>query len=288
METKPKIVFIGLAQNCAQHLPAALRNIDNMATSASSAAFLFLENDSTDNTKAILNTWGKNRPNFTLLNFDGLNSLAVRTVKLEILRNAYVECLRNYKNLKEYDYAILIDMDDMATWPVDISELDKAIKFIDSDPQAAAVFANQLGSYYDVWALRHKDYCPGDAWEEVMDYKDGHPEVTDEEAFNQTFKKRVHSFSPSQKPFEVDSAFGGLGIYRMNYILKNPNPYLGSKIKSLPSPDGAFKISRRMICEHVHFNKGIKYLGGKLFIWPSLINSEMRDPVFPHYPQLLF
>jgi hypothetical protein len=38
---------------------------------------------------------------------------------------------------------------------------------------------------------------------------------------NQTFKKRVHSFSPSQKPFEVDSAFGGLGIYRMNYILKN-------------------------------------------------------------------
>jgi len=288
METKPKIVFIGLAQNCAQHLPAALRNIDNMATLASSAAFLFLENDSTDNTKAILNTWGNNRTNFTLLNFDGLNNVGVRTVKLEILRNAYVECLRNYKNLKEYDYAILIDMDDMATWPVDISELDKAIKFIDSDPQAAAVFANQLGSYYDVWALRHKDYCPGDAWEEVMDYKDGHPEVTDEEAFNQTFKKRVHSFSPSEKPFEVDSAFGGLGLYRMSYILKNPNPYLGSKIKSLPSQDGVFKVSRRMICEHVHFNKGIKNLGGKLYVWPSLINSEIRDPVFPHYPQLLF
>ena len=121
-----------------------------------------------------------------------------------------------------------------------------------------------------------------------MDYKAAHPEVTDEEAFNQTFKKRVHTFSPSERPFEVDSAFGGLGIYRMSYILKNPNPYLGSKIKSLPSQDGVFKVSRRMICEHVHFNKGIKNLGGKLYVWPSLINSEIRDPVFPHYPQLLF
>jgi len=288
MENKPKIVFIGLAQNCAQHLPAALRNIDNMASLASSAAFLFLENDSTDNTKAILNTWGNSRTNFTLLNFDGLNGVGVRTVKLEILRNAYVECLRNYKNLKEYDYAILIDMDDSATWPIDISELAKAIQFIHSDPQTAAVFANQVGTYYDVWAFRHKDYCPGDAWEEVMDYKAAHPEVTDEEAFNQTFKKRVHTFSPSEKPFEVDSAFGGLGIYRMNYILKNPNPYLGSKIKSLPSQDGVFKVSRLMICEHVHFNKGIKNLGGKLFVWPSLINMETRNTEFPHYAQHLF
>ena len=288
METKPKIVFIGLAQSCAQHLPAALRNIDNMATLASSAAFLFLENDSTDNTKAILNAWGSNRSNFTLLNFDGLNGIGVRTVKLEILRNAYVECLRHYKNLKEYDYAILIDMDDMATWPVDTSELAKAVQFIQADPQVAAVFANQLGSYYDVWAFRHTDFCPSDAWEEVIDYKNAHPKISDEEAFNQTFKKRVHSFAPTMKPFEVDSAFGGLGIYRMSYILKNPNPYLGSKIKSLPTQDGLFKVSRLMICEHVHFNKGIKNLGGKLFVWPSLINAEMRDPVFPHYPQLLF
>jgi len=87
METKPKIAFVGLAQNCAQYLPAVLRNIENMATLASESAFLFLENDSTDDTKAILNGWGNNRPNFTLLNFDGLNSLGVRTVKLEILRN---------------------------------------------------------------------------------------------------------------------------------------------------------------------------------------------------------
>ena len=288
METPPKIIFIGLAQNCAQYLPAVLKNIENMATLASESAFLFLENDSTDNTKAILTGWGSSRPNFTLLNFDGLNNLAVRTVKLEILRNAYVECLRTYKNLKDFDLVVLIDMDDVGTWPIDLSELSKAIKYLQADPQRAAIFANQIGSYYDVWALRHKEFCPSDAWEEVMDYKASHPTVTDEEAFNQTFKKRIQSFSPSTGPFEVESAFGGLGIYRMSYILKNPNPYLGSKLKSLPSVNETFRVSRRQFCEHVHFHAGIRVLGGKLFIWPSLINGEVRDPVFPHYPQLLF
>ena len=288
METKPKILFIGLAQNCAQHLPTVLRNIENMATLAAESAFLFLENDSTDNTKAILNGWGTGRPNFTLLNFDGLNGVAVRTVKLEILRNAYVECLRTYKNLKDFDLVVLIDMDDAGTWPIDLTEMAKAIHYLQADPQRAAIFANQIGSYYDVWALRHKEFCPGDAWEEVIDYKASHPTVTDEEAFNQTFKKRIHTFLPTAEPFEVDSAFGGLGIYRMSYILKNPNPYLGSKIKSLPTPNGIFKVSRRQFCEHVHFHAGIRTLGGKLFIWPALINGEIRNPVFPHYPQLLF
>ena len=288
METKPKIVFVGLAQNCAQHLPAVLRNIENMATLASESAFLFLENDSTDNTKAILNGWGNGRVNFTLLNFDGLNGVAVRTVKLEILRNTYVECLRTYKNLKDFDLVVLIDMDDVGTWPIDLGELSKVVQFVQSDSQNAGVFANQLGTYYDIWALRHKTLCPGDAWEEVIDYKDSHPAASNEEAFNQTFKKRIPTFSPTEKPFEVDSAFGGLGIYRMSYILKNPNPYLGSKIKSLPTQDGVFKISRRQFCEHVHFNAGIRAQGGKLFIWPALINAEIRNPVFPHYPQLLF
>jgi hypothetical protein len=288
MNTKPKIIFIGLAQNCAQFLPAVFKNIENMATLASEAAFLFLENDSTDNTKALLNQWGSGRPNFTLLNFDGLNNLGVRTVKLEILRNTYVECLRHHKNFKDYDLVVLIDMDDVAIWPIDLNELSKALNFIQSDPHVAGVFANQLGTYYDIWALRHKTFCPGDAWEEVIDFKNAHPEASNEEAFNQTFKKRIHSFSPTEKPIEVDSAFGGLGIYQMSYILKNPNPYLGYTLKSMPSNDGVFKVSRRQYCEHVHFNAGIRAQGGKLFIMPSLVNREVRNMSFPHYVQLFY
>lgn len=288
MAPKPKIVFVGLAQNCAQFLPAVLKNIENISTLAVEAAYLFLENDSQDNSKQILNQWGAGKQNFTLLNFDGLNSLGVRTVKLEILRNAYVECLRTYKNLREYDLVILIDMDDVGTWPIDLAELSKVVNFIQSDEKTAAVFANQLGIYYDIWAFRHREFCPGDAWEEVIDYRDAHPTATDEQAFQQTFQKRIREFSPSTPPFEVDSAFGGLGVYRMNYILNNTNGYLGSKIKATPTTDGTFRVSRRQYCEHVHFHAGIKNQGGKMFIWPALINGNHTNQRFPHFVQLMF
>ena len=288
MASKPKIIFVGLVQNCGQFLPAVLKNLENFATLSSESAFLFLENDSTDNSKAILNAWGTGRSNFTLLNFDGLNNLGVRTVKLEILRNAYVECIRTFKNFKEHDLVVMVDMDNVGAWPVDLKEFSKAIDFLLADKQRAAVFANQIGTYYDIWALRHKELCPGDAWEEVFDYKVSHPQATDEEAFNQTFKKRIHSIPATDKPMEVNSAFGGLGIYRMEYILKNPNPYLGYKIKYTPSPDGTFKISRRQYCEHVHFHEGIRSIGGKLYILPSLINGELHNPRFPHWVQIFF
>ena len=288
MSLKPKIIFVGLVQNCGQFLPAVLKNIENLSTLASDAAYLFLENDSTDNSKAILNNWGASRSNFNLLNFDGLNQLGIRTVKLELLRNSYIECIRTYKNLRDYDLVVMVDMDNVGAWPIDLKEFSKALEFLMADKKRAAVFANQIGTYYDVWALRHKELCPSDAWEEVMDYKNKNPQVSDEEAFNQTFKKRIHSIPPTKDPIAVDSAFGGLGIYRMNYILKNPNPYLGYKVKSIPSTDGTFKISRRQYCEHVHFHEGIRSLGGELYIYPSLINSNYQNVQFPYSVQILF
>jgi hypothetical protein len=160
MHPKPKIIFVGLVQNCGQFLPAVLKNIENLSSLASEAAYLFLENDSTDNSKAILSHWGAGRLNFNLLNFDGLNNLGVRTVKLEILRNSYVECIRTFKNLKDYDLVVMMDMDNVGAWPIDLKEFSKALEFLLADKKRAAIFANQIGTYYDVWALRHKDLCP--------------------------------------------------------------------------------------------------------------------------------
>jgi hypothetical protein len=156
-----------------------------------------------------------------------------------------------------------------------------------ADSERAAVFANQIGKYYDIWALREPNLCPGDAWEEVMDYVIQH-KVSPEIAHDQTFAKRIHTFPVSMQPFEVDSAFGGLGIYKMNFILRNPNPYLGSKMKSAPSEDGSFRIARWQVCEHVHFNQGIRSLGGRLFIMPSLVNSDCTHSVFPPIAHLFF
>jgi hypothetical protein len=99
-----------------------------------------LENDSTDNSKAILSNWGTGRANFNLLNFDGLNNLGVRTVKLEILRNSYIECIRTFKNLREYDLVVMMDMDNVGAWPIDLKEFSKALEFLLADKKRAASF----------------------------------------------------------------------------------------------------------------------------------------------------
>lgn len=287
MNKKPRIVFAGAAQNCAQFLPAVFANIEKIASLASETAYVFVENDSADQTKAVFNQWGQGRPNFNLLNLDGLKNIPVRGLRLELARGTFLEMIKTHKDYRDYDLMVVLDMDDAGAYPLDVAEVKKAIDFLFAEPDRAAVFANQLGKYYDIWTLREPKLCPGDAWEEVMDYLLKH-KVSPEEANAQTFAKRIHCFPPTMAPFEVESAFGGLGIYKMNYVRKNPNPYLGSKIKAVPKDDGSFSVTRWQVCEHVHFNHGIRSIGGRLFIMPSLINGDHTGGQFPAIYQASF
>ncbi len=289
MNKKPRIIFAGTAQNCALFLPAVFSNIDKMASLASEVAYVFVENDSTDETKDVLNRWGTGRANFNLINMDGLDAIPIRTLRLEIARNSYIEFIKTFKDYREYDLVIILDMDDDGAHPIELSKVEHAINFLCERPDRAAVFANQLGKYIDVWALRHAKLCPGDAWEELIDYMIKN-KVTPDEARAQTFDKRVQCFAPTMPPIEVESAFGGLGIYKVNYIKNNPNQYLGSKVKALPTDSGLLDIVRQEVCEHVHFNHGIRAIGGQLFIMPSLINGDYTIGTFAdvEIPKLFF
>jgi hypothetical protein len=104
--------------------------------------------------------------------------------------------------------------------------------------------------------------------------------VSDEEAFSKTFAKRIVTFDSLCEPIEVRSAFGGLGIYKMQFIRNNLNPYLGSKIKILENESSTLQIVRSQICEHVHFHDGIRNQQGSLFIFPSLINAVLPKALF--------
>jgi hypothetical protein len=140
------------------------------------------------------------------------------------------------------------------------------------------VFANQPGIHSDLRALRHPVRCPGDVWEEVLDYAAAN-RVADEEAFAQTFAKRVFSLPATDPPLEVESAFGGLGIYKMRSILANQRKYVGHKTKSvsagaadwlgLPAGEVGWQS-----CEHVTFHAGLRELGQRLFVLPGLLNDE--------------
>jgi glycosyltransferase involved in cell wall biosynthesis len=277
--TDRRAIFVGCAKNCQNHLPGVLGNIERIASLFGEAAFVFVENDSTDSTKAIFQSWARGKKGFDLLNLDGLDAIQQRGLRLEVARNTYLEYIRSNTRLAGFDYLVVLDLDEINTMAVNLMHVENAVSFLEEKPDSAGVFANQIGVYYDMWTLRHPVLCPQDIWEEVFDYSFKN-DVSDEAAYNETFKRRLFSLSPDAGPVEVDSAFGGFGIYKLNYALKNKNPYLGSKVKVLQN-SAQRKIARWQVCEHVHFNLGIRNLGGRLFIFPQLVNANTERSYFP-------
>jgi hypothetical protein len=272
-----KVTIAGAVKDCANYLPEVIKNIENISKLFSNAGYVFIENDSRDNSKSILKSWSRlskekvQKSEFQLISLDGLDVIKARTARLEVVRNTYIEAIKSHKTLSNSDYLIIIDMDEIGAYPIDTRDILKAIIFLQSSRERAAVFSNQTGFYYDMWALRHEKFCPGDIWEEVANYVLLN-ECSDDTAYTKIFKKRIFSIDKSLNPIKVDSAFGGFGIYKMQYILENPNPYLGSKIKAMPMSDGSIGFARWQVCEHVHFNQGIKHMGGDMYIFPSLVN----------------
>jgi len=275
-----RVIFAGVARDCEKFLPEVLRTINQISELFKDSGYVFLENDSSDATKKILNEWGRSKKNFTFLNMDGLGQLPIRTLRLEYLRNACIEFIKSEISINGFDYLIILDMDDVNSSGLDVSKISESIEFLEKEKERAGVFANQSGTYYDMWALRHKIICPHDVWEEIFDYVQAF-KVSDEVAYQNTLQKRIFSLGLQDDYLEVDSAFGGLGIYKLAYVLKNPNPYLGSKVKVVKNDAGIPMIFKFQSCEHVHFHLGIRGCGGKLFIKPNLVNGKNEGLQFP-------
>jgi SEC-C motif-containing protein len=280
-------VFVGCARDCAQYLPAVLNNIGHMAGLFRDSAYIFVENDSRDATKEILQSWCAGRPAARTVSLDGLaGECFEHTVRIERARNAYLEIVKS--EYRDFDYMLALDCDDASTQTVEDNVLAKAVEFLESEPRSAAAFANSQGHYYDLWALRHHTLCPNDVWEALCDLVliGGKPE---NEAYETAFRNKIFQFDANADPVEVDSAFGGLGIYKIKSILRNEASYVGSKKKSIPSRfvynnamQGNSEVGWQQ-CEHVSFNLGFRNNDEKLFILPYLINRTTLEVANTRY-----
>jgi hypothetical protein len=267
-----KAIFAGCARDCAEPLPAVLRNIDTLSRLFDEAAFLIAENDSKDATKQLLQDWGKTRSGFRLVCMDGLGLLPFRTVRLALARNTYLEIIRSSR-LSDFDYLFVMDMDGVNERELDPHAVERCLEFLEADARHAGMMANQSGIYYDLWGLRHATRCPRDVWEEVLEYAIVHS-CADEEAFKKAYSPRIFSLPADAAPLEVSSAFGGLAIYKLPYALASA--YAGKQTKTIKSPPDQFHVSMQ-VCEHVAFNERITKQGGRLFIAPWLVNWDTQN-----------
>jgi len=258
---KRSAVVVGCARNCEAFLLDVLQNIDRLTKLYFEVAFIFVENDSADDTPKILKAWLSHRPLSHLISLTGLATQETRrTARLAIARNAYMEML-DAACLAHFDHLVVLDFDDVNTTPISEKSFAEAMRFLDSCDQNAGVFANQL-PYYDIWALRHDSWCPGDCWSEVENRPAYLPK---HRAVERYFQQRQIEIDPNARPVPVRSAFGGLAIYKMKFA--RSARYVGVL------PDGS------EVCEHVAFNRDMVLAGGILYIFPKLLNNAPPEHV---------
>jgi hypothetical protein len=121
------------------------------------------------------------------------------------------------------------------------------------------ITANQLGEYYDIWGLSHPYWNPIDCWEQKRQLENI---LGNDMAENIAVACKQSPIDPRADLIEVDSAFGGLGIYRRNAFLAGR--YAGTD-------DLAGGID---VADHTPYHRELRQKGFRIFINPALINCD--------------
>jgi hypothetical protein len=259
---RPSIVFAGCARDCARYLAGALANIARFAAGFERTGYVFAENDSADGTPELLQNWLAGRAHSHLLSANGLiASQPARTARIALARNAYLEAIAQ-SELRGFDYLVMVDLDDVNTEPMSAEAFNAAVDYLERHKDYAALFACSDPVYYDLWALRHPEWCPEDVWAQVR----ANPLMPYAQAVERFVYSRQRQVAPTDTPIPVQSAFGGLAIYRLGVALSARYQGVG--------PDGA------ACCEHVAFNQAVAK-HGSLALFPALRNRAPAEHIRP-------
>ena len=251
MNKDRSVLVTGLARNVAKHLHIEIIKIENEVKKVfNSVNFLIIESDSNDDTLEVLKNLKKTKNNFNYLCLGELDrTYPNRIERLTLCRNTYVQEIRENKMYSKTEFIMVIDFD-LKNNRLNLTVLKDLINRNDW----SGLFANQTGFYYDIYALRKKGWVEKDSFIEYRQLKENYnPEKAKEIAI---WSKMI-KISKYAKMISVDSAFGGLGLYRKNLFLEHD--YTSNS-------DDYFES------EHVVFHKKIRELQGTLLIVPKLTN----------------
>lgn len=257
--TKDKsVVFCGIVRDCAKNLSYNIPVIEKIATYFKSYQVILFENNSKDNTKSILQTWGKSNPNVHIFlnDFDEskLKNIPIpkgynpafsrrRIQKMTDYRNMYLEYIE--KNKLQADYIIIVDLDVRS---IDIRGVLSSFGTV-QNWDAIAANSHSLSPRF-----KRRQH---DAYALVEDGKEFIPQT---EAM---IDENRASWALLQKnmPFiRVASAYGGLAIYRFQAIQN-------LRYKVLDNLAGGIEVR----CEHFSLYQQMREKGyDKIYINPNM------------------
>lgn len=252
------IIVAGLVRNAARTMRREIHWIQKRLSAFKSLEWVIVESDSEDQTASELLKLSSEISNFTALSLGNLERvLPDRLDRIAFCRNAYLDYIRENLETGDDVWILVMDLDGInKKFPSGIlaSLLDENL----SD----AHFANQNGPYYDLAALRHKTWNPTDPHLELEQLiSEGLPPSL---ALDLAIFRKMVKIPRASKAIRVDSAFGGLALYRSSVV--------GESRYSSRTREGL------RVCEHVPFHAEFSRnskLG--LHIQPSLINARYTE-----------
>ena len=252
------ILVAGLAKDCGASLRDEVSRLRAALDGFGTVSWLVVESDSTDDTVGILRVLSETIPNFRYLTLGRLrDELPMRTERIAFCRDRYLDELRGNALYRDVRYLAVVDLDGMNNL---LSR--EAVLTCWSRTDWDGCTANQAGPYYDIWALRHRDWSPNDYFRQTLFLQRYGKTVR--EADQASVWARMITIPPTSEWIEVESSFGGLALYRRDAI-----PASARYVGLTPEGEG--------VCEHIAFHEQIRAHGGRLFINPGLINAGWTE-----------
>jgi len=247
---KKKIFVAGTVRNCANTLESDVLRIKKAFGENYDLNWLIIESDSEDESTKVLASLKRYVVNF---NYKSLGELRFRyperTDRLALCRNEYLKAIKALES--SYEFVVIADFDGINSMLT-----SKAIESCWPLNDWSVLTANQSGPYFDIWALRHHTWSPDDWMDEFNNLRALGKSTS--KALRKSLYSKMITIPMSSEPIEVESAFGGIAVYRKNCF--EHGEYVGS-------------IDGRPVCEHVSFHRSIRAAGGRILINPRFINA---------------
>ena len=262
--SQAEILIAGPARNNADTVATEVGTLLSSVAGFKKSYCLVVESDSTDSTLDDLEQLQKALPSFDYISLGHLaKKMPRRTERLAFARNRILDEVRNNPKYAGVDYVVMADLDGInrsitrekieACWQLN-SPWD-------------VITAIQSERYYDIWALRHPDWNPIDCFTQRSRLES----IIGKEAANNLAVKAKQVVLPSAGMIEVDSAFGGLGIYKRDALLAGR--YIG------------LDDAGNEACEHIRFHADLRKAGYRIFINCALVNSAHHTDPPPPLPK---
>jgi hypothetical protein len=251
-----KILLAGPVRNVAHTIQNEIETLVASLGNFKQIDCFVVESDSNDDTAKKLEELQGVIKNFSFVSVGNLsNKYPRRTDRIALCRNLIIDAVASKPEYADIDFIAMADMDGMNT----LVTPAKIAQCWEVDEPWDVITANQLGEYYDIWGLSHRYWNPIDCWEQKQQLENI---LGNEMAQNIAVTCKQSPIDPRADLIEVDSAFGGLGIYTRESFLAGR--YAGTD-------EQAHGID---VADHIPFHRELRQKGYRIFINPALINCD--------------